>query len=57
MHADTPILLRPLRVRNAEVFADRALDGTVVAHAGWTPDLPRGQHRRGTGTERPLSAP
>lgn len=45
MHADTPILLRPLRARDADVAADWARDETFVAHAGWTPGLPREEYR------------
>ncbi|WP_156488609.1 hypothetical protein [Brachybacterium sp. sponge] len=53
MHADTPILLRPLVTDVAEMFADWAADEVSVTHEGWTPGCRAG----GTGTERPLSAP
>lgn len=44
MHANTPILLRPLVAADAEVFADWAADEVFVAHAGWTPRLPRAEY-------------
>ena len=44
MHADTPILLRPLVPDDAEIFADWAADAVFVAHAGWTPGLPREEY-------------
>ena len=44
MHADTPILLRPLLADDAEIFTAWAADEVFVAHAGWTPGLPREEY-------------